>query len=103
MYATTKGYLGTKAPVFRKIEAELVGGLARIANRQALVEIELVLGYDLNGIKLNPGDIVMIRSNDSLGQWANQVYIQPDETQFVLCPEAYVVAYKSGPKGQVNG
>jgi hypothetical protein len=102
MYATTKGYLGTKAPVFRKIEAVIEGGMARIANRQALVEIELVVGYDLNGVKLSPGDIVMIRANDSVGAWANQVYIQPDDTQFVLCPEAYVVAYKSGPKGQAN-
>jgi len=102
MYATTKGYLGTKPPVFRKIEAEIVGGMARISQRHALVEVELVLGYDLNGVQLLPGDIVMIRGNDSMVGWANQVFVQPDGSTFVLCPEAYVVAYKSGNRGAAN-
>jgi len=94
MIATRKGYLGCKPPVHRKLEAELQGGIARISQRTALVETELVLSYDLDGIRLNPGDIIMVAGDSALAAWAKQLFVQPDGLQFALCPEALVIGYK---------
>jgi hypothetical protein len=95
MIATRKGYLGVKPPTFRRMEAEVTGGVARISQRHALVEAELVLSYDLDGVKLRPGDIVFMVGDSALKPWCTKLFVQPDGLSFALCPEAEVLAYKT--------
>jgi hypothetical protein len=93
--STRKGNLAIKQPIFRKVDAEVIGGLARISQRTALIECELVLSYDMDGSRLKSGDVVMLAADSGLQAWAQKIYVQPDGTQFVLCPETSVIGFKS--------
>ena len=99
--ATKKGNVGIKQPVFRKLEAEVSGGLARISQRHALIEAELVLGYDMDGVWLNPGDFILLPGDSAQQQWSANQYVQPDGLTFVLCPEALVLGYKKNAPDQL--
>ena len=88
------GHLMVKKPVFRKIETEIVGGMATITQRIELLETELVMGYVLDGFSLKPGDTVLLYAEQSLKEWARMTLRLPDGTEFVQCPESAILGYR---------
>lgn len=96
----TKGqFLAVVRPEFKKIEAELVGGMARIANRIDVIEVALVMRYTIEeGLVLLPGDKVLLRGDSGLQSWAKAEFRLEDGTSFVLCPESSVIGYRVNDK-----
>lgn len=90
---TKKGELAIVKPEFKKIETEVVGGMARITQRHLMIKAKLVLGYDYNGVQLNAGDSVILRADAGLQPWAKTAFILND-VEFVLCPESAVTAFE---------
>lgn len=90
MATSLKGQIAIKQPVFTKIEVELQGGLAINSNRINLIEAEVVMGYDYNGVKLKIGDKVILKGDAGLAQWAKQKLVYKG-LEFVLCPESAVL------------
>lgn len=93
MLGTRRGQLAIKQPEFKKVEVETTGGLARAVARVELIEVELVMSYDLAGVKLSPGDKVLLRGDAGANPWAKALFKLQDAT-FVLCPEDSVIGYR---------
>lgn len=91
---TRKGTLAIIAPEFKKIETEVIGGIARAIARVETVEALLVMWYNLDGIWLAPGDSVILRGDVGTNKWTAANYRLKDGTQFVLCPEDQVIGYR---------
>jgi hypothetical protein len=91
---TKKGELAIIKPEFKKIETEVTGGLARITQRFEMVKAKLVMGYEYNGTMLEAGDSVILRADSGLQNWAKTTFIL-NGVEFVLCPEAAVIAFES--------
>lgn len=89
---TRKGYVAIEQPIFTKIEAEMQGGIARIAQRVHLIEQKVVLGYDSETLKLSAGDNVILKADAGLQTWAKTVHTLGDKT-FVLVPEDQILGY----------
>lgn len=90
---TKKGVLAIAQPQFKKVEAEIKGGIAVIAQRVSLIKASLVLGYSLNGVDLKAGDKIILRGDSGLQPWAKQV-VSLDDKEFVLCPEEQIIGYE---------
>jgi hypothetical protein len=90
---TKKGILAVSQPQFKKVEAELKGGIAVIAQRINLIKVDLVLGYNFNGTELTAGDKIILRGDSGLQPWAKQV-VSLDNKEFVLCPEDQILGYE---------
>jgi hypothetical protein len=95
MLGTKQGELAIKAPEFKKIETEVHGGLARAVARIEVIEVPLVMAYNLAGVPLKPGDSILLRGDAGLNKWVNASYRLQDGTMFVLCPESAVIGYRS--------
>jgi hypothetical protein len=90
---TLKGNLAIKQPEFKKIEAQVSGGVAMISQRVNLIEVQLVMDYEVNGIKLRGGvDKVILRGDAGVQPWAKQK-LALGVHEFVLCPESQVIGY----------
>jgi hypothetical protein len=90
-----KGTLAVKQPEFKKIEATIKNGFALISQRVDLIKVDLLMDYDLDGIKLKAGkDRVILRGDSGLQPWAKQV-LNIDGVEFVLCPENLVVGVET--------
>lgn len=94
MVFTKNGHVAIVQPIFRKIEADVEGGLARIAQRVEVIESEVVMGYFVDGTELKKGDKVLLRSESGLQPWAKQLMRLGDGTSFVLCPESQILGYR---------
>ena len=92
-YYAKNGQLAITPPEFTKIEVQSTGGFATVLQRTDVVEVDLVMGYTLNGKKLSPGTHqIILRGDAGLQVWAkNKLYI--NNTVFVLCPEADILGY----------
>lgn len=91
---TKKGYLAIRQPEAKKIESVVKGGIALVSQRVNLIEVPLLLNYELDGAKLQGGKSVIILKGDAgFQEWAKKVYTLND-LEFVLCPEAAVIGYK---------
>jgi hypothetical protein len=90
--SSAKGAIAIKQPSFTKIETQLQGGIAVNSNRVNLIQAEVVLNYESNGIKLKPGDLVILKGDAGLEMWAKKKYVLL-EKEFVLCPEAHVLGF----------
>ena len=93
-FFTKNGEIAITQPVFRKIEAEMQGGIARISQRVTVIEAAVVMGYELKSALLKPGDSVILRADAGLQPWAKQVFTLNDSISFVLCPESAIIGYK---------
>ena len=95
-FVTKKGQLAIKQPEFKKIEANLKGGIAVISQRSMLIELSLVMDYELDGVKLlAPDTTILLRADAGLQPWAKQVFsIDGYDESFVLCPESQVLGYR---------
>jgi hypothetical protein len=92
---TKKGELAITKPEFKKIEAEVVGGMARISQRIAVTEAVLVMNYNFQGVELRAGDKILLRGDSGLTKWAaNELRLETGEV-FVLCPEDVVLGYRT--------
>lgn len=89
---TKKGFIAIEQPVFKKIEAQIKGGIATIAQRTELIEARVVLSYSNQDILLTPQDSVILKGDAGLQPWAKQLLILGDKT-FVLAPEDVIVGY----------
>lgn len=90
-----KGTLAVKQPEFKKIEATIKNGLALISQRIDLIKVDLIMDYEIDGIKLKAGkDKVILRGDAGLQPWAKQV-LNIDGLEFVLCPEHLVVGVET--------
>jgi hypothetical protein len=89
---TKKGSIAIEQPVFKKIEAQIKGGIATIAQRVELIEAKVLLHYSNNDISLNPGDYVILKGDAGLHPWAKQV-LNLKDLSFVLVPETEIVGY----------
>lgn len=89
-----KGTLAIKQPEFKKIEATIKGGLAVISQRVDLIKADLLMDYDIDGVKLRANkDKVILRGDSGLHPWAKQV-MNIDGVEFVLCPESSVIGFE---------
>lgn len=91
---TRKGTVAIVAPEFKKIESEVIGGIARPVARVETVEAKVVMWYNLDGVWLAPGDTVLLRGDAGANKWANNPFRLADGTNFVLCPEDQVIGYR---------
>lgn len=91
---TRKGTLAIIAPEFKKIETEVVGGIARPTARVETVEAQLVMWYNLDGVWLAPGDSVIVRGDAGAQAWSKNPFRLKDGANFVLCPEDQVIGYR---------
>ena len=92
---TKKGELAITRPEFKKIEAEVVGGMARITQRVAIVETQLVMNYNFDGVELRAGDKILLRGDSGLANWAKNEFRLETGEVFVLCPENVVLGYRT--------
>jgi len=99
---TKKGELAIVKPEFKKIEAEVIGGMARITQRIAVTESVLVMNYNLQGVELRAGDSVLLRGDAGLAKWAANELRLSDGTAFVLCPEDAVIGYRTLESGNAG-
>ncbi|MGH7241456.1 MAG: hypothetical protein ACREGB_04120 [Candidatus Saccharimonadales bacterium] len=88
-----KGELAIVPPTFTKIEAKMHGGMATIAQRTDVIEVELVMDYTYNGIDLHAGDKIVLRGDAGLQPWAKTQY-SIQNRDFVLCPETAIIAVR---------
>lgn len=93
MLGTKKGEIAIEQPTFTKIEADVQGGIARIAQRAAVIEAKLVMSYMINDVWLHPGDKVIIRADSGLQPWAKNLFVLGG-LSFVLCPESAIIGYR---------
>jgi hypothetical protein len=89
---TKKGYIAIQQPVFKKIEAQIKGGIATIAQRVELTKSKVLLNYQSESVSLNPGDYVILKGDAGLTPWAKQV-LEFEGLSFVLVPETEIVGY----------
>ena len=93
-FVTKKGQLAIKQPEFKKIEVAMKGGLAMISQRVALTEAELVMDYEIDGVKLKAKETtIILRGDVGLQPFAKQV-LNLGELEFVLCPESQVIGWR---------
>lgn len=95
MLGTKKGELAIVQPEFKKVEVEVVGGIARAVARVEIIEAKLVMNYKLDGEPLKPGDGILLRADSGLKAWAKNLFRLSDGTLFVLCPESEVIGFKT--------
>jgi hypothetical protein len=93
-FFTKNGEIAIVQPQFKKIEAEVQGGIARISQRVTIIESSVVMGYELKNATLKPGDTVLLRADAGLQPWAKQVYTLNDNLSFCLCPESAILGYR---------
>ena len=94
MRLTINGHLAIQQPEFKKIEAEIQGGIARITQRIDVIDVPLVMGFVTKDSRtFNPGDKVLLRGDAGLQPWAKQVFRTSDGQNFVLCPESQVIGF----------
>lgn len=91
-FYTKKGFIAIEQPIFKKIEAQLKGGIATIAQRVELIESPVVLNYKSADLLLKMGDSVILKGDAGLNPWAKQILSFKDK-QFVLVPEDQIVGY----------
>jgi hypothetical protein len=92
---TRKGLIAITPPTFKKIEADISNGFARVSNRIKTIEATIIFGYDYDGAVLSPGDKVLLSGDSGLKPWA-KLELQHEGNSFVLCPEAEVIAFIKG-------
>ena len=93
MIFSYKGTLAVQQPKFTKIETRISSGFAVNSNRADLIELDLIMDYDLNGVQLIAGtDKVLIRGDSGLAAWAKAVY-EYEGKAFVLMPETSILGY----------
>lgn len=91
MLISRKGFLAVSVPEFQKIEADLRGGLAVVAQRIKLASVTLIMDYELDGLNLKAGKTkILLRGDSALKPWAKQK-LELGDLSFVLCPESDVV------------
>jgi hypothetical protein len=95
MLGTPKGHIAIEQPLFKKIEVEVVGGLAKISQRTDVIEAKVLMEYDLSGTKLKLNDTVLLKADAGLQQWAKMQYRLSDGIAFVLCPENQILGYRT--------
>jgi hypothetical protein len=91
-FYTKKGFIAIEQPLFKKIEAQVKGGIATIAQRVELIESSVVLNYQNGDLLLKTGDSVILKGDAGLHPWAKQILSFKDK-QFVLVPEEQIVGY----------
>ena len=94
-FVSKKGTLAIAQPEFKKIEAEMKGGLAIISQRVRLIETPLIMDYEFDGKLLKASNTLIILRGDAGAQpWARQIFDLKDAAPFVLCPESQVLGYR---------
>jgi len=94
MLATRKGFLAIIPPEFKKIEAEIVSGIARIQQRTTVQEAVLVMDGLVGDVTLKAGSTIILSGEAGMAPWAKKVYNLPDGQVFALCPENDVIGYR---------
>jgi hypothetical protein len=96
-FSTKKGQLAIKQPDFTKIEAQVKGGIALISQRINLIEVPLLMDYELDGTKLKAKEtMIILRGDAGVQPWAKQVFsLVSSEESFVLCPESQVIGFRT--------
>lgn len=89
---TKKGSIAIEQPVFKKIEAQIKGGIATIAQRVELIEVKVLMNYASQDLLLKEGDSVILRGDAGLTPWAKMVLTLSDKS-FVLVPEEQIIGY----------
>lgn len=97
MLGTKRGELAIKQPEFKKIEVDVQGGIARAVARVEVIEVDLLMEYELSGAYLKPGDKILLKGDAGLSGWAKNLYRLNDGVTFVLCPESQVIGYRRQP------
>lgn len=99
VYQARKGLLAVKVPKFERLESKIHGGdksapaFATIANRTDLIELDLVMDYEIDGTLLHAGrDKVLVKGDAGLQMWAKTVY-SVGGTEFAFCPEQSVLGF----------
>ena len=88
-----KGYFAIKQPEFKKIEANIVGGVARISQRDDVILYQMVMDGEYSGTMYKKGDSLMLTGEAGLKPWAKKIY-NLDGMEFVLVPETEVLGFK---------
>jgi len=94
MYFSVNKILAVVQPQNKKIEAELKGGLAMVAQRADLVELTLVMNYQFGDKLLLAGSKVLVSGEAAFQAWAKKIYKTPNGVEFVQCPESILVGYE---------
>lgn len=99
MKKTINGHVAIQQPEFKKIEAEIQGGIARITQRIDIIEVPLVMGFMTKDSETyRPGDAALLRGDAGLQPWAKQVFRTSDGVNFVLCPESQIIGFVANAK-----
>lgn len=95
--STRKGTLAIAQPEFKKIEAQMKGGIALISQRMNLIEVPLLMDYEMDGTRLYAANTkILLRADAGLQSWAKQVFsLGEGGLEFVLCPESQVIGYRT--------
>ena len=86
-----KGFVAIRQPEFKKIETNIRGGIATIAQRSELIAADLVMRYTFEDSILDPAmHKILLKGDAGLHPWAKQVY-SFNGMEFVLCPESSII------------
>jgi hypothetical protein len=89
-----KGYVAVVPPEFRKIEARIEGGLARLDQRTKVLVTPLVMDYrdDSRSFTVEGGWCAILEGDSGLKPWAKK-RMEINGVEFCLVPESEVIGF----------
>lgn len=79
------------------LKPKVVGGLATLKTKSELQALKVL--YPASGSDYLPGDVVYVRGDAVVADWAKNVYTLPGvEQTFVLCPEGEIKLVERVPR-----
>ncbi len=100
-FTSVKQFVAIKPLHFSKVEAKVQSGIATIAQKRDVVQVDLVMDCDYEGKTYRVGtNKVILHGDAALKPW-NKHTLSLDGQEFVLCPVAEVVGFV-GPDFQWN-
>lgn len=91
--SSKKKGLAVSQPKFDKIEAKSHGGMVTAGQRTDVITLDLLMDYELDGVQLRAGRTkIVVDGQSGITAWARKKY-SFGGLDFVLCPEADVIAF----------
>jgi hypothetical protein len=86
---TREGYLAVQPPTFKKIEAQVTGGIAIAGQKREVIKVKALMDYPK--MNVNAGDQIIIAGDSGLQPWAKAVFSMYGMDDFVVMPEGAVI------------
>ncbi len=80
---------------FSKVEAKIQSGIATIAQKRDVIQVDLVMDYEYEGTRYYAGHDKAILHGDAALQAWNKQALNLDGKEFVLCPVSAIIGFVS--------